>query len=244
MNIVILCGGIGSRLKAKTNGKPKILIPIGDKPFIYLLLDCLINNGFKKIFFLTSYKSDQIIREVGSFYRNIPIIYINDSKKLKPGTASALYGAIEKLPEHFLLQYGDTLLDLNYVDFYEKSLSLKDSLLMSIYSNKQNLDKNNVYFDNTKLLYFNTEDQRNLKKIFSANFIDYGLLGIKKSFIYKNIELLKGHHNLKSFQEKLSINNSIKPYIVIDRFYEVGTPKSYEECLDAYKIGKLNKIIN
>ena len=69
MNIVILCGGKGTRLKTISKGLPKVLIPINKRPFIYFLLDTLINNGFKKIFLLTAYKSKFIKDEVGDFIR-------------------------------------------------------------------------------------------------------------------------------------------------------------------------------
>ena len=132
MNIAILCGGKGTRLSSKTKGNPKILIEVNKRPFVYLLLESLINKGFNNIFLLTSYKSNLIKEEVGRFYKNIPINYIEDDNNFKSGTASALLNAIDKLPSHFLLQYGDTILDINYKDFYHKSEILDNYLLMSI----------------------------------------------------------------------------------------------------------------
>ena len=59
------------------------------------LLDCLIKYGFRKIFLLIAYKSQSIIREIGDFYKGVPITYIKDNKELKAGTASALLNAIK-----------------------------------------------------------------------------------------------------------------------------------------------------
>lgn len=244
MNIVILCGGKGTRLESKTKGKPKILIDVNKKPFVYLLLESLINKGFNNIFLLTSYKSNFIKKEVGKLYKNIPINYIEDDNNLKPGTASALLNAIDKLPSHFLLQYGDTILDLNYKDFYHKSEILDNYLLMSIYNNKKNLDKNNILYDNKSLIYYNSESPKNHNKIIGANFIDYGLLGIHKQFVEKYSGILSENESLKYFQEKLSLRNLIYPYIVQKRFYEIGNPKSYEDFKNNYVNGKLKKIIN
>ena len=244
MNIVLFCGGRGTRLSSISKGKPKVLIPINSKPFIYLLLDSLVNNGFKKIYLLTAFKSKDIKKELGLFYKSIPIIYIEDNKKLKPGTASALLNAMDILPEHFLLQYGDTILNINYQDFYEKSKNLKKGMLMSIFDNKKNLDKNNVLYDKNKLIYFNSESKNNTEKIKYANFIDYGLLGIKKLFLDKYIEFLKENESLKFFQEKLSFLDLIKPYTVKKRFYEIGTPQSYEDFREIYSTGELKKIIS
>ena len=206
MNAVILCGGKGTRLKTISKGQPKILIPINKKPFIYFLLDSLINNGFKSIFLLISYKSQFIKDEVGDFYKKVPVTYIEDNKELKSGTASAMYSSHHKLPDHFLLQYGDTILNIDYKKFYEKSKSLKDFILMSIYKNNEDLDKNNVLYKDNKLIYYNSESNFNNKNIKYTNYIDYGLLGIHKLFLKKHICFLKENESLKHFQEKISKN--------------------------------------
>ena len=48
--VVIMAGGKGTRLKPFTQILPKPLIPINNKPFIYILLDSLINNGITNIY--------------------------------------------------------------------------------------------------------------------------------------------------------------------------------------------------
>ena len=243
MNAVILCGGKGTRLKTISKGQPKILIPINKKPFIYFLLDSLINNGFKSIFLLISYKSQFIKDEVGDFYKKVPVTYIEDNKELKSGTASAIYSSHHKLPDHFLLQYGDTILNIDYKKFYEKSKSLKDFILMSIYKNHEDLDKNNVLYKDNKLIYYNSESNFNNKNIKYTNYIDYGLLGIHKLFLKKHICFLKENESLKHFQEKISNLNLIKPYLVNKRFYEIGNPESYTNFKNAYLKGELNELL-
>ena len=49
MNALILVGGLGSRLKNKVPHLPKPMAPIGDKPFLELLMKRLNDHGFKKI---------------------------------------------------------------------------------------------------------------------------------------------------------------------------------------------------
>ena len=146
MNAVILCGGKGTRLSSISRNRPKILLKIVDTYFIYLLFDSLINQRIKKIFLLTSYKSEMIKKRLAP---NIEILrlLIYDSQELNAGTASALLNSIELLPEHFILQYGDTILDLNYKDFYLKSIENQEQMLMSVYKNELNLDKNNVLIE-------------------------------------------------------------------------------------------------
>ena len=243
MNVVILCGGKGTRLKTISKGQPKVLIPINKRPFIYFLLDTLINNGFKKIFLLTAYKSKFIKDEVGDFYKEVPLIYIEDNKELKSGTAAAIYSSYHKLPDHFLLQYGDTILDIDYKKFYKKSKELKDSILMSIYKNEEGLDKNNVLYKDNKLIYYNSESNSN-NNITYKNYIDYGLLGVHKLFLKKHICFLKENESLKNFQEKMSNLDLIRPFLVNKRFYEIGNPESFNNFKNAYLNGDLNYLFN
>ncbi len=243
MNAVILCGGKGTRLSSISRNRPKILLKIVDTYFIYLLFDSLINQGIKKIFLLTSYKSEMIKKKVGYKYRNTEITYLDDAKELSPGTASALVNSIEFLPEHFILQYGDTILDLNYKDFYFRSLENQEQMLMSVYKNELNLDKNNVLIEGNYLRYFNSENTKSKKVKEITSHIDYGLIGIHKSFLMDNLEKLKENASLKHFQEKLSFLNLIKPYFCLKRFYEIGNLESYAQFIEIYKRGDLDRLI-
>ena len=242
MNIAILCGGKGTRISSVAKGLPKILIPIKNKPFIYLLLESLINNGITNIFLLTSYKGKEIKNEIGNEYKTIPITYIDDNRFERPGTASALLNALEILPDYFLLQYGDTILDINYRDFHKKGIKCKNKILIAIYANSTNLDKNNVLFKKNKLRYFNLNIKEN--RTLKPNFIDYGLMGMDKCVLNENIKILKENPCLKYFQEKLSISNLLTPYIVNKRFYEIGTPSSYEEFETLFEKGDLDHILS
>lgn len=244
MNLVVLCGGRGTRVSSISQNLPKILLKIGNKKFIYLLLDSFISQGIRKIFLLTSYKSELIKEEIGDNYKNIEVKYFEDDLNMQPGTGSALNSAIEKLPDHFLLQYGDTILDLDYVDFYQKFLENEESLLMAIYKNELKLDENNVSINGSFLRYYNSENKSNNYINTSRSHIDYGLLGIHRSFLIKHLNLLKESHSLKSFQEKISLLNLIDPYICNKRFHEIGTVNSYKRFVQSYDNGELNHLIN
>ena len=55
--VVILCGGKGTRLGNLTKNTPKPLIKVGKKPFLEYLLENISRFGFKEIILLISYKS-------------------------------------------------------------------------------------------------------------------------------------------------------------------------------------------
>ena len=63
-DVLILCGGLGTRFKDVRNDIPKALAPINGNPFIDLLLDDLVYQGFTRIILATGHLSNQIEQHV------------------------------------------------------------------------------------------------------------------------------------------------------------------------------------
>ena len=57
---VILCGGLGTRLRPITNSIPKPMVEINNIPFLWYLLDKISENGIKRFLILTGYLGDKI----------------------------------------------------------------------------------------------------------------------------------------------------------------------------------------
>jgi len=60
IDVVVLCGGKGTRLQAVVNDRPKPMAMFGDKPFLYLLLDYMSAQGFMRFILCAGYKADMI----------------------------------------------------------------------------------------------------------------------------------------------------------------------------------------
>ena len=57
---VILCGGQGTRLLPYTLNKPKIMVSCNENPFLFYIIDQLINQGIKNLILCTGYKYKNI----------------------------------------------------------------------------------------------------------------------------------------------------------------------------------------
>lgn len=115
--VVILAGGMGSRLRERLNGLPKPLIDICGKPLLERQIELVKRYGFTHILLLVNYGSQQII----SFCRSrnnwgIDIECIDDGQPL--GTAGATLAIYERLEDEFLVMYGDTMLEVDLARFY------------------------------------------------------------------------------------------------------------------------------
>ena len=49
--VVILCGGMGTRLKEETEFKPKPMVRIGNRPILWHIMKIYAHYGFKRFFF-------------------------------------------------------------------------------------------------------------------------------------------------------------------------------------------------
>lgn len=128
--IVIMAGGLGTRLKPLTDTCPKPMLKIGKKPILELILEKFKKQGFYNIILCTNYKSHMIENYFldGKGF-GLDIQYIKEPKRL--GTAGCLSLLEEKVAikqeEAFFVMNGDILCDLSFSEmlkFHKNNNSL------------------------------------------------------------------------------------------------------------------------
>lgn len=60
MKVVILCGGLGTRLREETEYRPKPMVPIGDRPILWHIMKIYAHYGFKEFILCLGYKGEVI----------------------------------------------------------------------------------------------------------------------------------------------------------------------------------------
>jgi glucose-1-phosphate cytidylyltransferase len=110
MKVVILCGGLGSRLSEETKKIPKPMIKIGKMPILSHIIKIYEKFGFTEIILATGYKSE-VIERFYSKRKNISCIYTG----LKSMTGGRLLRLKKyfSFDENFMLTYGDGLSSQN-----------------------------------------------------------------------------------------------------------------------------------
>ncbi len=109
---VILAGGLGTRLRPFTITVPKPLLPLSDRPIVEIVLRQLAACGFEHVCFSLGYMAPLFQNFFGDgSAHGLKIDYVLEDTPL--GTAGALT-LIDDLDEHFVVQNGDTLTDLDY----------------------------------------------------------------------------------------------------------------------------------
>lgn len=120
--IVIMAGGLGSRLKPLTNVLPKPLIPIGDKTILEQIFQHFNRHGCYNFYISVNYKADLI--EYYLKNQNLPynIEYIKEDKPM--GTAGSLSLLNGKINETFFVSNCDIIIEQDYseiLDYHRKN---------------------------------------------------------------------------------------------------------------------------
>ena len=149
-SIVILAGGLVTRLKSLTKNKPKSLIEINKLPFVIHQLRLLKKSGFNDIHMCLGHFGDQIENSINNYSisQELSIKYSYDGPR-QLGTGGAIKKIINQLPDYFFVTYGDSYLNVDYNEiliFFNK-IKKGDINLMTVYNNKNKWDNSNIIFD-------------------------------------------------------------------------------------------------
>jgi GTP:adenosylcobinamide-phosphate guanylyltransferase len=116
--VILMAGGAGERLQPLTNGCPKPLLKLGDKPILENILESFAGQGFKRIFLSVNYKAEMIRDHFGTGGPwGVQVDYLQEDMKL--GTAGGLSLLPEKPKEPIVVMNGDLLTRANYGNLLE-----------------------------------------------------------------------------------------------------------------------------
>ena len=162
IDLVILAGGKGSRIKKFLQNKPKPMMKFNNIYFLQYLINNFSKYPFNKIYILTGFKNKLIFQNFHNKSFNFIKIECIKEKYLM-GTGGALYNLKQKKINDFVLTNGDTIFNIDLKDFLENINQNKLGHLAlvkkneSIKSNKlNNLSlKKNILYHNVKRRFNN-----------------------------------------------------------------------------------------
>jgi NDP-sugar pyrophosphorylase family protein len=111
--VVILCGGLGTRLRSEVRDRPKALAPVGEKPFLQLQIEALRAAGATRFVLCVGHMADQIETAFGDGSAlGVRVEYSRDGDALL-GTGGALKRAAQHFDPVAVVVNGDTHLNVN-----------------------------------------------------------------------------------------------------------------------------------
>lgn len=221
--VVILAGGLATRLHPITETIPKALVDVAGKPFIARQLSFLSEQGISQVVLCIGYLGDMIREVVGSGESfGLQVNYSEDGPNLL-GTGGALTKALPLLGDQFFVLYGDSFLPVAFSavqDAYQKS---GRPALMTVLKNQDQWDKSNVLFVNGQLLEYNKLAPRT-----EMTYIDYGL-GVVSALVLKQHPVGQSF-DLANVYQDLSLQGQLAGLEVNERFYEIGSHIGLKEA--------------
>ena len=124
--VVLMVGGLGTRLRPLTDTVPKPMLVVGNKPIVETIIESFKNYGFTNFVLSVNYKKEMIMDYFqDGTHLGVTIEYIEETKRL--GTAGALSLLSEKPTEPFFVMNGDLLTKINFeqlLDFHNETDSV------------------------------------------------------------------------------------------------------------------------
>jgi len=208
--VVIMAGGLGSRLGDLTKNVPKPMLHIKGKPMVEYIIESFKNQGFNKFVFCINYKKE-LIQDYFSDGKKLGVCieYVEEETRL--GTAGALSLIAEnKFKEPFFVVNGDVISNLDYldlIDFYKvskadavmcvKEMSHTNPYAEVEYDEKYNLldlkEKPTKKFDINLGIYLMNEKVRELLP--KNHFFDMPSLFLKAKDNHLNVKVFKANND-------------------------------------------------
>jgi NDP-sugar pyrophosphorylase family protein len=214
--VVILAGGLATRLRPITEKIPKALVEINGRPFIDHQLDLLAENGISQVVMSVAYLGEMIADHVGDGSRyGLSVTYSFDGDRYL-GTAGAIRQALSGLGPRFFTLYGDSYLTVPFAAVGEAFLESGMDALMTVFRNEGAFDSSNVEFAEGRILVY---DKKN--KTPRMHHIDYGL-GVFGGEVFRHLPAGEPCDLATVYQDVLAAGR-LAAFEVTERFYEIGT---------------------
>jgi NDP-sugar pyrophosphorylase family protein len=222
MQMVILAGGLGTRMRPLTRELPKALIPIDGKPFLQYQIELLKEQGITDIVVCIGHLGERVKGYFGEGgHLGVSIRYSEERDGLL-GTAGAVKNAEPLLQDDFFLMYGDSYLLLDYPQVMHYFRRLRKLGLMVVYRNANRYQRSNVIVGGHLVRVYDKEG-----RMPGMVYINHGLSVLRK----EALRLIPAGQpfSQEEFYQMLIDRGELLAFETWQRFYEIGSPQGLQE---------------
>lgn len=222
--VIIMAGGLGTRLGELTKETPKPMLPVGGKPVLERIINEFSDKGFRKFIICLNYKAD-IIKEYfkkGERW-NVDIEYTHEKERM--GTAGAItLIEKEKLIDPFFVINGDVLTQIDYMDYMQGHQLSGAIASMAVKQYEEYIPYACVKFDET------TEELKHIaEKPRNIHHINAGVYILTKECLpYIPANTFFDMPSL--FDKLLSESKKVKVYKMEEHWIDIGYPDDYKKA--------------
>lgn len=235
MDVIILCGGLGKRLRSQVGESQKVMAQVKDRPFLDILLGFLARQGFRRFILCTGYKSEL----VEEYYRvNNQGLTIIISKEESPlGTGGAIKNArMYVQSDRFFALNGDVFCAMEYAKILNDHLAhhaLATLVASKIYDAR---DYGTIMINPDGCIGAFLEKQDNANSA-EAVYVNAGIYCFEKE-VFALMPAADAFSIEKDFFPLLT-SRPFYAYRTEEAFHDIGTPERYKMAEQI--INNLNK---
>lgn len=229
IDVLILCGGLGRRLKSIVSDRPKPMAEIDECPFLDILIDYVASYGFKRFILCVGYKADIIKQYYRKESKPVTILFSEENKPL--GTAGAVKNAQKIIKSNpFLVMNGDSFCKINLHQFLNFHLSKRALLSIALVKSKKTAEFGVVKLgDSQQIIEFNEKGKADC-----SNLINAGIYLFEKEIISQIPE----NKNYSLEYDLFPRTERCYGYITDGTFVDIGTPEEYKRAKRILQIKK------
>jgi mannose-1-phosphate guanylyltransferase/phosphomannomutase len=229
MKVVILCGGMGTRLGRFTQFTPKPMIRVLGKTILEYQFENLKKYNLRDIILCIGYLGDTIINYYGNGKKfGVSIRYIVEKSPM--GTGGPLHYLKEFIDDDFILLFGDIIFYIDW-DKFINFHKLKDGVgTFIVHPNNHPFDSDLVLVDDTCKI--NSISYKNSERQYYKNIVKSGIHIFKKE-IFNFVELEKKQDLEKDIVGKMLTNNY--------NFYAYKTPEYIKDMGTCERLKQVSK---
>jgi MurNAc alpha-1-phosphate uridylyltransferase len=219
VQVLVLAGGLGTRMLPRTASVPKALVPVAGRPFAEHQVELLAAHGVDDIVFAIAYRGDMIRRALGDGRRwGIRIRYSDEGADLRgTGGAVRLFAASALADKVFAVLYGDSYLPTAYADVWKAFGRCGLPALMTVLENRDRWDTSNAVFGSHGRLHYRKGGGKG-----GMTYIDYGLSVLARDLVRERVPADSASDLADLFAE-LGERGELAGHEVTERFYEIGS---------------------
>ena len=175
LTVIILVGGLGTRLREVVPDLPKPMAPINGRPFLEYQLDYLKKCGVREVILAVGYMADAIQQHFGRCWKGMKIVYSEEVKAL--GTGGAIVKASRMVPRGggALVMNGDTYFPISIREMI-KNHNVSNACVSIAMFESENIGRYSAFQVDTNMRITGTNDPKSHLKsggiyIFSPNVV-------------------------------------------------------------------------
>jgi NDP-sugar pyrophosphorylase family protein len=226
MQVAILAGGLGTRLGALTERRPKSMVPVHGRPFLEHQIALLREHGVTDVVLCVGHLSDAIREHVGDGARFGVRARYSDEGDRRLGTAGALRWAEPLLADRFFVLFGDSYLTLDYRAVMQAFEACGRAALMVVWKN-DGYERSDIALDGDRVAAYGPSP--------AATHVNYGLSVVRRDAL---AGMTAGRaYSLQEFLAPLIAGRELGAFEVGHRYYEIGSPRGLDEFARRTTVG-------